>query len=138
MKLNLSILLVLSFSVFGVSQEYQEELLQKKWYFCDTTFYYNHNEIILLTNDENHCKKLVNSKSGSLDLRHNEVFVLMNYAPCEQPVSIKDGLIVDWCFSIIDGTVRVFNSFIWLNDIKFYIDAIDEDFLLLRMAINDD
>lgn len=115
----------------AISQDNTEELIYKKWYFCDTTFFPSDNELILMKSDENYCQEFdyYFFNKGSLEIGEKGIYKVINYESSDPDP--KDG-IVDGYISELIGKCIVEKYYLILDDIIFNIDVLDENYLLLR------
>lgn len=127
---------LLCFSVF--SQENTEELIYKKWYFCDTTFFPSENELILMKSDENYCLEFDFHffNKGSLEIGEKGMFKIINYGICDSDDQIGlfelNEVIIDICSSESLGKCIVEKYYLTLDNVVFNIDVLDTNYLLLR------
>jgi hypothetical protein len=104
----------------------------KRWYFCDTNFYYNETFLLLFKSDKDYCKNPENYKKGMLEMKINGAFYLENEMPCEPPTPVENGFIIAGCISQSNGTFILEKNIIWIEGNKYNIDVLDEKYLLLR------
>ena len=119
------------FCFSATSQENTDELIYKKWYFCDTTFYPSENYLILMKSNENYCQEFDDDtfNKGSLQIGEKGIYKVINYEASDPDP--KDG-IVDGYISELIGKCIVEKYYLILDDIIFNIDVLDENYLLLR------
>jgi hypothetical protein len=123
--------LFLGFSFFCLSQDELENLIYKKWFFCDTNFNYQEMEYLLLRNDQNCDIFSKNHLSGSLELKNNGEFVLTNVLPCE-PLNKLENRVINICKTQQIATFQLEEYFLILEGEKYNIDVINGRFLYLR------
>lgn len=130
--MNYSIVLCYFLNSFvSLSQPNNDALLLKKWYFCDTNFFVNENELIVFSVNKDACSIPENFKKGMLELRSNRTYSIENELPCTSQGPKDDG-VIDVCITFTEGEFMLDNNIIFLNGNRYHIDALDEQYLLLR------
>jgi hypothetical protein len=133
MKTLIFLLFNIHLSFASISQQNNDSLIMKKWYFCDTNFYYGETSLLLLKNDPHYCENPENYKNGMFEIKINGAFYLENRLPCGPPIPVENGFIINGCFSQIEGNYKLEKNIIWIDGNKYNIDVLDEKYLLLRL-----